>query len=88
LTGRSASFLGLTDRGHVVPGKIGDLAVFALDEIELRQETRVHDVPFGSWRFTRPPAGFRATIVRGTPTWLNGASTGTRPGTVGSPFTR
>ena len=46
------------------PGAIGDLAVFALDEIELRQEERVYDVPYGSWRFTRPPAGFRATVVR------------------------
>jgi N-acyl-D-aspartate/D-glutamate deacylase len=87
LTGRSAAFLGLTDRGVLAPGKIGDLAVFALDEIELRQEKRVHDVPFGSWRFTRPPAGFRATVVRGTPTWLDGAGTGARPGTVASPFT-
>jgi N-acyl-D-amino-acid deacylase len=54
----------------------------------LRQEIRVHDVPFGSWRFTRPPAGFRATVVRGTPTWLDGAFTGAHPGTIGSPFTK
>ena len=56
--------------------------MFALDEIELRQETKVYDVPHGTWRFTRPPAGFRATIVAGTPTWLDGASTGGRPGRV------
>ena len=58
----------------------GDLAVFALDEIEMRQEVRSYDVPHGTWRFTRPPAGMRATIVGGTPTWLDGASTGVRPG--------
>jgi N-acyl-D-amino-acid deacylase len=82
LTGRTATFLGLGDRGVIAPGRAGDLAVFALDEIELRQEVRVHDVPHGSWRFTLPPAGFRATIGAGVPTWLDGASTGARPGGV------
>lgn len=82
LTGRTAQFFGLDDRGVLAPGKAGDLAVFALDEIELRQEMRVHDVPHGSWRFTRPPAGFRATAVAGVPTWLGDAPTGARPGTV------
>ena len=82
LTGRTAGFFGLHERGTIAPGKIGDLAVFALDEIELRQEIRAHDVPHGTWRFTRPPAGFRATIAAGTPTFLDGTATGARPGTV------
>jgi N-acyl-D-amino-acid deacylase len=82
LTGRTAEFFGLHDRGVVAPGRAGDLAVLALDEIELRQEERRYDVPHGTWRFTRPPAGFRATIVAGTPTWLNGEATGARPGQV------
>jgi N-acyl-D-aspartate/D-glutamate deacylase len=85
LTGRTAGFFGLNDRGVVAPGKAGDLAVFALDEIELRDEERRYDVPHGTWRFTRPPAGFRATIVAGTPTWLDGADTGARPGTLVRP---
>jgi N-acyl-D-amino-acid deacylase len=80
LTGRTAEFFGFHDRGVVQVGKAGDLAVFALDEIELRAEQRVWDVPHGSWRFTRDPAGFRATIVDGTPTWLDGEATGARPG--------
>jgi N-acyl-D-aspartate/D-glutamate deacylase len=80
LTGRTAEFFGFHDRGIIAPGKVGDLAVFALDEIELRDEERAWDVPHGTWRFTRPPAGFRATIVAGTPTWLDGQSTGARPG--------
>jgi N-acyl-D-aspartate/D-glutamate deacylase len=85
LTGRTASFFGLADRGVITPGAAGDLAVFALDEIELRQEVRAFDVPHGTWRFTRPPAGFRATIVGGTPTWLDGEATEARPGTVLTP---
>jgi N-acyl-D-aspartate/D-glutamate deacylase len=80
LTGRTAGFFGLVDRGVIAPGMAGDLAVFALDEIELQREERSYDVPHGTWRFTRPPAGFRATVVAGTPTWLDGADTGARPG--------
>jgi N-acyl-D-aspartate/D-glutamate deacylase len=82
LTGRTASFFGFGERGVIAPGKAGDLAVFALDEIELRPETRVYDVPHGTWRFTRPAAGFRATVVAGTPTWLADGATGARPGSV------
>jgi N-acyl-D-aspartate/D-glutamate deacylase len=82
LTGRTASFFGFGDRGVVAPGMVGDLAVFALDELELQREERVFDVPHGTWRFTRPPAGFRATVVAGTPTWLDGDATGARPGRV------
>jgi N-acyl-D-amino-acid deacylase len=86
LTGRTAEFFGLHDRGVIAPGRAGDLAVFALDEIELQREERVYDVPHGTWRFTRPPAGFRATVVAGTPTWLDGADTGARPGEVLRPM--
>ena len=80
LTGRPAEFFGLHDRGTVAPGKVADLAVFALDEIELGAETRRYDVPFGTWRLVREPAGFRATIAAGEPTWLHGAATEARPG--------
>jgi N-acyl-D-amino-acid deacylase len=80
LTGRTAAFFGLADRGEIAPGRIGDLAVFALEEIELQREERRYDVPHGTWRFTRPPAGIRATVVAGTPTWLDGSDTGARPG--------
>jgi N-acyl-D-amino-acid deacylase len=82
LTGRTADFFGLNDRGTIAVGKAGDLIVFALDELELRDEERTWDVPHGTWRFTRGPAGFRATITAGTPTWLNGGPTGARPGGV------
>lgn len=85
LTGRTASFFGLGDRGVVAPGKLGDLVVFALDEIELGEEERQYDVPHGTWRLARKPAGLRATICAGVPTWLDGRSTGARPGTFTRP---
>ena len=52
-----------------------------------RPEERRYDVPHGTWRFTRPPAGFRATVVAGTPTWLDGDDTGARPGRLLRPVT-
>lgn len=82
LTGRTADFFGLHDRGRVEVGRIADLVVFRLDELHLGEETRAYDVPHGTWRFTRPPAGFRATIAAGVPTWHEGRPTGARPGTV------
>jgi len=82
LTGRAAEFFGLTDRGVIAPGKAADLAVFALDEIELGVEERRWYVPHGTWRLVRGRDGFRATIAAGQPTWLDGAPTDARPGGV------
>ena len=82
LTGRTAEFFGLTDRGVLAPGRGADIVIFRLDELELRPEERAYDVPHGTWRFTRAPAGFRATIAAGVPTWIDGAGTGAHPGTV------
>ena len=84
MTQRNASFFSLNDRGVIETGKRGDLAVFALDEIETRDFVRAHDLPDGGWRFTRPSAGFRATVVGGTPTVLDGQPTGERPTAIGN----
>ena len=84
MTARNASFFSLHDRGLIEPGRRGDLAIFALDEIETRPFERRYDLPDGGWRFTRPPAGFRATVVGGVPTVRGGEPTGARPTTVGN----
>ena len=65
MTQRSADFFGLHDRGVVETGRRGDLAVFALDELETRDLERRYDLPEGRYRFTRPPAGFRCGGGRG-----------------------
>lgn len=79
LTKRSTDFFSLHDRGEVAVGKRADLNVFALDEIELHDLERVHDLPGGDYRFTRPSAGFRATLVGGIATVADGKPTGDRP---------
>ena len=83
MTQRNASFFSLRDRGVIETGKRGDLAVFALDEIETRSYVRARDLPDDGWRFTRPSAGFRATVVAGVPTVLDGEPTGARPTSIG-----
>ncbi|HZQ59130.1 MAG TPA: amidohydrolase family protein [Acidimicrobiales bacterium] len=80
VTGKLAAHFGLLDRGTLEVGQAGDLTVFALDEIDLQPDVRVDDVPGGSWRYTRPPAGYRATAVNGTLTFDRDGATAARPG--------
>ncbi len=79
LTKRSTDFFSIHDRGLLAVGRRGDVNVFALDEIELHDLERAFDLPEGDYRFTRPSAGFRATLVGGVPTVLSGTPTGARP---------
>jgi N-acyl-D-aspartate/D-glutamate deacylase len=81
VTAKQAGFFGIPDRGVLRPGAVADLAVFALDELDPGTEVQRHDLPGGSWRYSRTPGGYRATVVAGTPTWFDGAATGARPGT-------
>jgi N-acyl-D-amino-acid deacylase len=80
LTGRQTECFGMADRGVIEVGRAADINVFALNEIEMHPEEKAYDVPGGSWRFVRKPAGFRATLVKGTPIFLDGKATGERPG--------
>jgi N-acyl-D-amino-acid deacylase len=82
LTGKHATFFGLTDRGVVAPGMAADLAVFELDRLVMGDEVRTDDIPAaGAWRYTRPPAHFRATVVAGVPTCVEDRITAARPAT-------
>ena len=80
-TGKICGFYGLHDRGLIEKGRSADINIFELEKLRLMPEVQVRDTPGGSWRFTRESSGFRATIVRGEITCLNGEYTGARPGT-------
>jgi N-acyl-D-aspartate/D-glutamate deacylase len=89
MTGKLARHFSLVDRGELAVGKRADITVFHLDEIESRPMERVYDVPDGkgghTWRWTRPPAPVRLTLVNGTPTFEAGRATAARPGVMVSP---
>ena len=84
LTGKQAAFFGLHDRGTIEVGKSADIVVFNLDEIERRAEEKLWDVPDGeggrTYRYIRPAAPMRLTMVAGIPTFDNGTFTGKFPG--------
>jgi N-acyl-D-amino-acid deacylase len=84
LTGKLASFFGLNDRGLIEVGKVADITVFNLAEIERRPEEKIWDVWDGeggrTYRYTRAAAPMRLTLVNGVPTFDNGAFTGRFPG--------
>ena len=82
LTGRQSATFGLQDRGTLVPGAVGDLVVFALDELRYEADVFVDDIPGGGRRLRRPPGGYRATVVAGTVTARDDAATGALPGRV------
>ena len=85
-TGKLANHFGLRDRGEIMVGKQADLTVFALDEVEMRPQKKIYDVPDGAgghtWRWTRDPAPVRLTLVNGVPTFENGEFTDARPGEI------
>ena len=86
ITGKLADFFYLKDRGVIEVGRNADIVVFNLDEIERREKIKVFDVPDGkgarTWRYTRPPAPVRLTLVNGEPTFDRGHFTGNYPGAI------
>ena len=54
LTGRQADAFGFRDRGVIEPGRAGDVAVFALDDLHWDDDVFVADFPGGASRLRRP----------------------------------
>jgi N-acyl-D-amino-acid deacylase len=79
-TSETAAFYGLTDRGVVAPGYLGDLLVIDHARLKLEKPRMVFDLPAGGRRMMQGAQGYVATIKRGTVTFREGVHTGALPG--------
>ncbi|NRA00964.1 MAG: amidohydrolase family protein [Myxococcales bacterium] len=82
MTSGPARVLGLGDRGILAPGMRADLNVFDADRVAERQPELVHDFPGGAPRYIQRSLGYKATIVNGELSVIDGEHTGIRAGTV------
>ena len=71
---------GLLDRGQIKRGLRADLNLIDYDKLAIEQPVMVSDLPAGGNRLLQKARGYSATIVAGTPTYLEGEATGALPG--------
>jgi len=80
LTLAPAMAWGFTDRGLLREGMVADVNVFDPERVGPAVPEVVRDLPRGGKRLSQKADGFRATVVGGEVTILDGESTGARPG--------
>jgi N-acyl-D-aspartate/D-glutamate deacylase len=76
----TAEAVGLRDRGLVAAGLRADLNVIDYDKLALRLPEVSYDLPAAGRRLMQRADGYLATIVAGTPTYLDGEPTGALSG--------
>jgi len=76
----TAKAVGLNDRGVLAPGYKADINIVDLKKMQLRKPEVHFDLPAGGRRLMQYADGYVATIVNGVPIYLDGESTGARPG--------
>ena len=76
----TAKAVGLNDRGILAPGYKADINIVDLKKMQLRKPEVHFDLPAGGRRLMQYAEGYVATIVNGVPIYLDGESTGARPG--------
>ena len=81
-SGRTAAAYGFDDRGTIEVGKRADLNLIDLDALTLHEPEMIFDLPAGGRRLVQHVDGYRATIVAGEVTFLDGRPTGARPGSL------
>ena len=88
ITGKSATILGLRDRGEIRAGWHADLNVIDYDNLDTCHPEFVNDFPHNGGRFIVKSKGYVATIVGGRVVTERGYHTGQRPGRVIREFRR
>jgi N-acyl-D-aspartate/D-glutamate deacylase len=80
MTRETASMYGLTDRGVLAPGMLGDVNVVDAEHLRLVRPEMVHDLPGDARRFVQQAHGWVATVKRGRVVLRDGEDQGERPG--------
>jgi N-acyl-D-aspartate/D-glutamate deacylase len=79
-TQRTAKTYGFADRGVLAPGLRADLNLIDIDGLRLHAPEMVFDLPAGGRRLVQHADGYKATVVAGQVTYVDGEPTGERPG--------
>jgi N-acyl-D-aspartate/D-glutamate deacylase len=80
LTSATARAVGLEDRGVLAEGRRADLNVIDFDHLSCEVPTMAYDLPAGGKRLLQRARGYRATVVAGEITYVDGEPTGALPG--------
>ena len=75
MTGELARDWGLADRGTLEEGKAADITVFDPTAVAAGNEEFVDDFPGEARRYIRKSNGYKAVIVNGSITYMDGQYT-------------
>lgn len=82
ITSATADLYGLSERGRLAPGKLGDMNVIDHPRLRLHRPELVHDLPGGARRLVQRADGYRCTVKAGSVTFEDGRPTGELPGAL------
>ena len=79
-TQQTAALYGLTDRGHIAPGKRADINIIDFEKLNFTMPYMAYDLPAQGRRLVQQAIGYNATFVAGTQIVDSDQFTGALPG--------
>ena len=81
-TQQTAALYGLTDRGHITPGKRADINIIDFEKLNFTMPYMAYDLPAQGRRLVQQAIGYDATFVAGTQIVDSDQFTGALPGNL------
>ena len=81
-TQQTATLYGLTDRGHIAPGKRADINIIDFEKLNFTMPYMAYDLPAQGRRLVQQAIGYDATFVAGTQIVDSDQFTGALPGNL------
>jgi N-acyl-D-aspartate/D-glutamate deacylase len=81
-TQQTAALYGLTDRGHIAPGKRADINIIDFEKLNFTMPYMAYDLPAQGRRLVQQAIGYDATFVAGTQIVDSDLFTGALPGNL------